>query len=45
MWILAVLVFIYRLIIDRLINSPGHGRIKIDRINGYENSYLRQRYS
>ena len=42
MWILAVFVFTYIFIIDRRINYPVHGRIKIDDINGCDNSYLRQ---
>ena len=42
MWILSVLVFTYRLIIDRCINYPFHGRIKIDVINGSGRSYLRK---
>ena len=33
-WILFVLVFTYRVIIDRCINDPGNGRRKIDGING-----------
>ena len=42
MWILFVLVFTYRVIIDRCINDPGNGRRKIDGINGSEKRYFRQ---
>ena len=41
MWILSVMEFTRRLIIDRLTNSPGHGRSKIDGINGAEKKYLK----
>ena len=34
MWRLSVLAFTCRVIIYRCINSPGHGRSKIDGING-----------
>ena len=33
LWILSVLSFTYRVIIDRCINYPGCGRIKLDVIN------------
>ena len=36
MWLLYVLEFTYRVVIDRLINAPSHGRRKIDGINGYD---------
>ena len=36
MWLLYVLKFAFRVIIDRCINAPGNRRIKIDRINGSE---------
>ena len=32
-WLSSVLIFTYRVIIDRCINAPGHGEIKIDVIN------------
>ena len=38
MWILYVLTFTHRVIIGRFINAPGNGRIKIDGINGSENT-------
>ena len=34
MWLLSLLSFTDRVIIDRIINSPCHGRIKIYVING-----------
>ena len=37
MWILAVFVFTYIFIIDRRINYPVHGRIKIYDFNGCDN--------
>ena len=35
--------FIYKVIIDRCINAPGHGGSKIDGINGSEYPYLRKK--
>ena len=42
-WLLSVLVFTYRVIIDRCINYPVCGRRNIDGINVPDNSYLRQK--
>ena len=42
-WLLSVLSFIYTVIIDRCINSIVYGRIKIDSINRYNKTYLRQK--
>ena len=42
-WLLSVLVFTYRVIIDRCINYPGHGIRKIYVINWPDNSYLRRK--
>ena len=35
--------FIYRVVIDICINYPGHSRGKIDGINIFKKSYLRQK--
>ena len=43
MWILYVLVFTYRLIIDKCINAPGNGIFKIDGIDGSNKTYLKQK--
>ena len=43
MYILSVLEFTYRVIIDRCINHPGHGRFKLDSTHGSENSHLRRK--
>ena len=40
MGILSVLEITYRMIIDRCINDPGHGRGKVYVINGYDKTYL-----
>ena len=42
MWLLYVLLFIYRVIIHRCINAPGHSR-KIDENNVSEKTYLKQK--
>ena len=42
LWLSSVLEFTYLVIIDVCINAPGHGRRKIDGIDGSEKSYLRQ---
>ena len=42
-WLLSVLVFTYRVIIDRCINYPGNGIRKIYVINWPDNSYLRRK--
>ena len=39
MWLLSVLAFTYKVIIDICIDSPGNVRIRID---GSENSYLKK---
>ena len=39
-WILYVLKFTHRVIIDICINAPGHGRSKIVTINVSEKTYL-----
>ena len=36
MWTLSVMIFTYRVIIDRCINDPCHDIIKIDGINLYD---------
>ena len=38
-WLLSVLGFTYRGIIDRCINVPGHDKIKIDGINRCNKKY------
>ena len=38
MWLLSILAFTSRLIIDRWVNHPGHGRIKRYGINGSDKS-------
>ena len=38
-WLLSVLEFTYRVIIDRCINVPGHGKIKIYGINICNKTY------
>ena len=43
MWILSVLEFTHRVIIDRWIDAPGHARSKIDGINGDEKKYLKRK--
>ena len=43
MWILFLLVFTHRVIIDICNNAPGRGRIKIHGINGYYKTYLKQK--
>ena len=43
MWLLSVLEFTHRVIIYKIINHPGHGRIKIDGINGDNKTYLKQK--
>ena len=35
MWLFSVLEFTYKVIINKLINSPVHVRSKIDAIDGY----------
>ena len=42
MWLLSVLEFTYRVIIDIFINDTNNGRIKIDGINGSDNKNLKQ---
>ena len=42
-WILSVLAFTHRVIIDRCINTTGHGRIKIGGITGDDMTYLKQK--
>ena len=42
MWLLSVLAFTYIVIIYRCVNYTGHGRSKIDVINGYVKTYLKQ---
>ena len=44
-WLLSVLVFTYRVIIDICINHPVHVRRKIYGINGSYKLYLRQKYA
>ena len=43
MWLSYILEFIYKVIIDRCINAPGHGITQIDGINGSKNTYLKQK--
>ena len=43
MWILSILVFTHRVIIDRYINSPGRDRIKIDCINGSDKTCFKNK--
>ena len=45
MWILSALAFTHRVIRDRCVNYPGHGRIKIDGINGADKTYLKKKCS
>ena len=40
MWILSILSFIYMVILDICINDLGHNIIKIDVINGSDETYL-----
>ena len=42
MWLLSVLEFTKIVILDRFINYPGHGRSKIDGINGSNNTYFKK---
>ena len=42
MWLLYVLEFTNRVIIDRLINDPSHCRSKIDGINRANKTHLKQ---
>ena len=43
MCILSALVFTYIVIIDRCINVPGHGRSKIDDMNGSDRDIIRKK--
>ena len=43
LWILSVLAVTHGITIDRLINAPGHGRNKIDGINGADKTYIWQK--
>ena len=43
MWLLSVLAFIYRLIMDRFINAQVRGRNKIDCITRSDKTYLKQK--
>ena len=43
MWILYVLLFTHRVIIDKCINVPGDGRIEIDSINESRKRYFKQK--
>ena len=43
MWLLSVLVFTHKVIIDICINAPGHGRSKIYSINGSKKKNLKQK--
>ena len=45
MWILSVLSFTYRVIIDKYNNSTGPGRSKMYGMNGSDKSYLRQKFA
>ena len=42
MWLLSVLELLYIMILNRYINAPGYGRIKIDGINLSNKTYLKQ---
>ena len=44
MWLLSVLSFTHRVIIDRFINDTGHGRRKIDGINGAKKTCPKKKY-
>ena len=43
MWILSVLAFTHKFIIDRCVDVPGLGRRKIDGTNGANKTYLKQK--
>ena len=43
MWLLSVLVPTYKVIIDRCVNAPGLGRIRIDGINGSDKTSLNEK--
>ena len=43
MWLLYELELTYRVMIDICINSPGHGKSKIDDINGSKKTHLKQK--
>ena len=45
MWILFLLTFTYRVIIDIFINAPGRVRSKIYGISGSDKSYLNQTFA
>ena len=40
MWLLYVLLFTYRVIIDRFINAPGNFRNKMNGNNGSNKTYF-----
>ena len=42
MWILSVLTFTHRVIIDRCVIDPGHGKSKIYVINGVNKTTFRK---
>ena len=43
MYLLSKLSFMYQVVIDRCVSAPGHGRSKIDGINGADKAYLRSK--
>ena len=43
MWLLSILEYTHRVIIDRFINASVHGKRKIYVINGSKNIYLKQK--
>jgi hypothetical protein len=43
MYLLSKLSFMYQIVIDRCVSAPGHGRSKIDGINGADKTYLRSK--
>ena len=45
MWILSVLAFTYRVIIDIFVNSPGRGRRNIYSINGSNKTHFKNIYA